>query len=325
MSLGGTIPYNLRQNKAIERSLFVDLLSRLGRYRNISNYTYIGFGGPFMEDFKLVHTVLRINKMISLEIDKNVLARQNFNSPLSCIDLCSKKSGDFLVTHEFEGPNIVWFDYAIPKDLPKQLAEVESLVSKLSDGDIVKITLNANPGTLGSPTKGDEDLLDFRAKAAKSRLVSYGPPTVLPDEVTARNYPSLLLKAIENAMKKGVAGTPNLIIQPLSAFVYADGQQMLTVTAIILKDKFRKDFIFKSRLYAWAYHSLTWRKPLSISIPDLSMKEKIFIESMLPGATWLEIRSKLGYFIGDKKDEKVLMESFIKYYRMSPSYSRIIM
>lgn len=325
MSLGGTIPYNLRQNKAIERTLFVDLLSRIARCRNISNYTYIGFGGPFLEDFKLLHSQLRIKKMISLEVDKNVLARQKFNLPLACIALSNKKSGDFLIGHEFNGPNIVWFDYAVPKDLPKQLAEVESLVSKLSAGDIVKITLNANPGTLGDLPEGfDGGLLEYRATVAQKRLVGYGPAAVTPDEVSSKAYPTLLLRALENAMKVGLSGARELVLQPLTAFIYADGQQMLTATAIVLKKGHRKDFVMKSRLYAWDYHCLDWRKPMSISIPDLSMKERLQIESLLPGSSAKDIEAKLGYFIGGKKDATILMENFVRYYRLSPSYSRVV-
>jgi hypothetical protein len=324
MSLGGTIPYNLRQNKAIERSLFVDLLSRVGRFRNISKYTYIGFGGPFMEDFKLLHSELRINKMISLEIDKNVLARQKFNLPLACIDLMDKKSSDFLIGHEFSDPSIVWFDYAIPRDLPKQLAEVESLVSKLSPGDIVKITLNANPATLGNPPPGN-DLLEYRAKIAQTRLAHYGPTLVDADQVKSSAYPTLLLRALENSMKFGLSGTNNLVLQPLTAFIYADGQQMLTATAIILKKGHRRDFIMQSRIYAWEYQCLSWKNPVSISIPDLSMKERLQIEALLPGATPKDIQKKLGYYIGEKKDAKILMDNFVKYYRLSPSYSRVVM
>jgi hypothetical protein len=324
MSLGGTIPYNLRQNKAIERGLFVDLLSRIGRCRNISNYTYIGFGGPFMEDFKLLHNEIKISKMISLEVEKNVLARQKFNLPLACIELRNKRSGDFLVSHEFSGSNIVWFDYAIPKDLPTQLAEVESLVSKLSAGDIVKITLNANSSTLGEPSSNTDDLLEHRAKIAQERLVTYAPPNIDADSVKSNTYPTLLLRALENSMKAGLSGTSNLVLQPLTAFIYADGQQMLTATAIILKKGHRKDFILKSRLYAWDYQCLDWKKPISISIPDLSLKERFQIESLLPGATPEDIQAKLGYFIGNKRDALALMENFVRYYRLSPSYTRVV-
>lgn len=324
MSSGGSIPYNLRQNKAIERGLYIDLLARIGRYRNISDYTYVGFGGPFMEDFKLMHSELRISSMISIEADANVVKRQQFNMPLACISISEKRSGEFLLDHEFSGENIVWFDYAAPKDLPQQLAECESLIAKLNAGDVVKVTVNAHSSSLGEPETGD--LLDYRAAVAMKRLGGYGPMIVEPDDVTANSYPKLLLKAIDSAMKRGVAGSKELYVQPLSAFVYKDGQQMLTATAIVLKHNQKQEFFEKSRLESWAYGCLDWTVPLSISIPDLSMKERLRIESLLPGATPQEIVESLGYFVGaNEREASELMRNFVRYYRLSPSYSRVVM
>jgi len=246
MSLGGNIPYHLRQNKAIDRSLFIDLLARISRYRNISDYTYIGFGGPFLEDFKYLHSSLRIKSMISLETDKNVAARQRFNQPLSCIKILHQSSGDFLVTHDFVDPYVVWFDYAIPRDLPNQLAETQKLVGSLTAGDVFKITVNASPETLGRPNPND-DLREYRAQCAKERLAEYGPSTINLDDISTANYPRLLLHAIYSAAKRGVEGDKRLYVQPLSAFVYKDGQQMLTATAIILNHSDKEPFFAATR------------------------------------------------------------------------------
>lgn len=325
MSLGRSIPYHLRQNKSIERSLFIDLLSRIGRYRNISDYTYIGFGGPFLEDFKFLHSTLRIQKMISIESDSNVTSRQKFNQPVSCIQIQNQLSGDFLTNHEFSEPSIVWFDYAIPGQLAEQLAESQVLVSKLTAGDIFKITLNANPGTLGTPTDGS-DLKVYRAGIAKNRLTDYGPAVINPDDVTAANFSSLLLQALHSACKRGVESDRRLYVQPLSAFVYNDGQQMLTATAIILNHAEKDLFFTHTRLNHWAYKNYDWVKPRPISIPDLSTKERLFIESLLPNGEASTIRESLGYFIGNSETEaNELLKNFVNYYRLSPSYSRIVM
>ncbi len=325
MSLGGSIPYHLRQNKSIDRSLFIDLLSRIGRYRNISDYLYVGFGGPFLEDFKFMHSSLRIQKMISIESDANVAARQNFNLPLSCISIKNQLSGDFLTTHEFTDPSIVWFDYAIPSLLADQLAETQSLVSKLATGDIFKITLNASPEPLGKPTDGS-DLKDFRAKVAKERLTDYGPAVIDPDTVTTAKFPTLLLQALHSACKRGVESDRRLYVQPLSAFVYKDGQQMLTATAIILNRADKDSFFAQTRLNHWAYANFEWGEPLSISVPDLSAKERIHIESLLPGGEAPEIRGSLGYYIGsDENEASTLLKNFVNYYRLSPHYSKIVM
>ena len=325
MSLGGSIPYHLRQNKAIDRSLFIDLLGRIGRYRNISDYTYIGFGGPFLEDFKFLHSTLRIQSMISIESDKNVVSRQEFNRPLSCIQIKNELSGDFLTKHDFIGPSIVWFDFAIPKLLGQQLAESQSLVSKLTAGDVFKITLNASTEPLGQP-KDNSDLKAYRAEEAKRRLADYGPAVIDPDRMSAANFPGLLLQALHSACKRGVESDPRLYVQPLSAFVYKDGQKMLTATAVILNHAEKDPFFTQTRLNHWSYKNMDWIEPLSISVPNLSAKERLHIESLLPGGQAQNIRESLGYFVGNNEREAgELMDSFVNYYRLSPYYSRVVM
>lgn len=325
MSLGGTIPYHLRQNKAIDRSLFIDLLSRINRYRNISDYTYVGFGGPFLEDFKFLHSALRIKSMISLEIDANVARRQQFNQPLSCIDILHQSSGDFLVAHEFLTPHIVWFDYAVPRDLPIQLAETQTLVASLTAGDIFKITVNASPEPLGRPGPGI-DLREHRARCAQERLAGYGPAVIDPVDISTANYPKLLLHAIFSAAKRGVEGDRRLYVQPLSAFVYKDGQQMLTATAILLNHSEMQPFLSATRLDHWPYINMDWEAPFPISIPDLSAKERLHIESLLPDCQPAEILNSMGYFVGvDEEDADGLMRNFVNYYRLSPWFSRVLM
>lgn len=323
MSTGNTIPYHLRQNKAIERSLFIDLLARIGRYRNISDYCYVGFGGPYLEDFKYLHSSLRITDMISLEGDPNTAKRQEFNKPLSCIEIKNQKSGDFLINHSFEKHSVVWFDYAVPSDLLEQLAETRQLVSMLTAGDVFKITLNANPESLGRPKEGD--LRKFRAERALERLAEYGPAVVEPDMVTAKHYPTLLLHALHSAARKGVEGNKRLFVQPLSSFSYRDGQQMVTATGILLHHSDKDPFFQASRLEHWSYRNLEWKEPTQISIPDLSAKERMYIESLLPNINPETISEQLGYFLGtDEKEAETLMRNFVTYYRLSPWFSRVL-
>ena len=53
---GGFIPYHLRPGKAVDRKLFIESLQLMSRRLQVENYTYIGFGGPFLEDFKQIHS-----------------------------------------------------------------------------------------------------------------------------------------------------------------------------------------------------------------------------------------------------------------------------
>lgn len=325
MSAGGSIPYHLRQNKAIERNLFVDLLGRVGRHFNISDYRYIGFGGPFLEDFKHLHSALRITDMVSLEMDDNVYRRQIFNKPLACISLRMESSSDFLGSYDFDSPGnlIVWLDYATTQT-SLQLSEVQQLVEKLGHGDVFKITLNASPVALGHDDAGIHKM-EKRAETAKVVLGDYGPAKIDATNVTTRNYPGLLLKALLNAAKHGLAGDPELIMEPLASFVYADGQQMLTFIGVLIKPEEKDNFFSRTRLKLWPYYNDCSSQPSSISVPVLSMKERVHVESMLPGATADQIFDDFKFFVGkDKREAKSEMENFISFYRMFPWYSRVV-
>jgi hypothetical protein len=326
MSSASSLPYHLRQNKAIDRNLFVDLLGRIGRYRNISDYRYVGFGGPFLEDHKVLHASLRLRNMTSLEKNPEVVKRQEFNRPHSSLTLQEKTSGEFLNDFDFDEPSVVWFDYTVPKELGIQLAEIELLVRKLSAGDVFKVTLNAAPESLGTPSDGT-DLREFRLERLLRRANDYSPMGAEIDDVTTKNYPGLLLRCVESAAKKGLETKPRCIVLPLSAFSYADGQQMLTVTAIIIDKIDRVKFYTETRLEYWPFSCKSWADLRSISVPQLSSKERMHVEALLPDTSDAKtIFAELGYYVGMNEEEGAkLMTNFIEYYRMYPWYSKVVL
>lgn len=325
MSGGGSIPYHLRQNKAIDRNLFIDLLSRVGRYRNISDYTYVGFGGPYLEDFRHIHAATRIGDMISVEIDENVFKRQKFNQPISCVTLRHESAGDFVSTFDFVENYIVWLDYTAPSKLGEQLGELEMLLNKLPEGSLFRITLNASASSLGVPSDGS-DLQEFRTKKAGLVLGDYAPAIIAKDDVTAKGYPRLLLSAVEAAAKRGVLGRARCVVQPLTAFTYKDGQAMLSVTGIVLNHIDIDPFVASSRLAHWGFSSLDWSGPVEISVPEMSFKERLYVESLLPQSDASGISAGMSYYIGDSPSEAAeLLENFVRYYRMYPWYSRVVM
>lgn len=326
MSAGGSIPYHLRHNKAIERNLFIDLLSRVGRYFNISEFQYVGFGGPFLEDFKHIHSSLRISDMVSLEMDANVYSRQIFNRPVACLELRKESSSEFLGRYDFDSaPNhIVWFDYATP-DISEQLAELQQLVEKLAHGDVFKVTVNASPAVLGH-ADAKRDILLRRAEEAKVRLGDYGPASIGPDDVKTKNYPELLLKSLVNAAKHGLSSDSSLVLEPLASFSYSDGQQMLTFCGVLLNEGEREAFFESTRLTYWPFYNDCSSAPKPISVPVLSTRERVHVESMLPGATADQIMEDLKYYIGaDEASAKGEMNNFISFYRMFPWYSRVVL
>lgn len=324
MGSGTTIPYQLRQNKVIERNLFVDLLSRINRTINISDYTYIGFGGPFMEDFKILHGALRISSMISIESNKNVHKRQEYNKPASCIELKNLTSGDFITEHDFSTPTIAWLDFTDPSNIPEQLSELTRLTAKLCVNDIFKITLNANPDTLGRPEGAlQKQILEYRVDEATKRLGEYVVDPISESDVSQAGYPKLLLKAIKNAAGRQL----NLrnIILPLTSFKYKDGQQMLTATGLITQSNLTEKFLIETRLKYWSFFDSSWYEPKSIGVPDFSPKERLAIEGLLPTSDSESISTELGFYFGENtKHSTELLDSFIEYYRVAPWFSKVV-
>ncbi|HBT3173503.1 TPA: hypothetical protein MBF38_001390 [Klebsiella aerogenes] len=328
MSTGGSIPYHLRQNKAIERNLFVESLRRLNNYTNISDYVYVGFGGPFLEDFKQIHNLLKVNKMISIEGDRNVHRRQQFNKPLSCINLgeAPEFSGDFINRFNFDDQTIIWLDYAVPSALNAQLNEVVNLITKLKPKDIFKVTLNAHPETLGKDPN-ERDPKPFRYRRINEILTeSFMPIDTSEDDVSLKKYPTLLINALKRAVGNGLRGRQDIRIHPLTSFVYKDGQQMVTLTAIVLEnsDEEEAKFIDSSRIRNWPFYAGEWRKPKDINVPAMSLKERIHIESLLPEATVENINEQLGFYIGTTAaGANIDLSNFIEYYKVVPWYSKV--
>jgi len=320
---GTSIPYHLRHNKAIDRNLFLDLLSRVGRFRNISDYRYIGFGGPFLEDFKGIHASLRLTKMLSIESDENVEKRQIFNKPLSCVDIRRQTSAEFVAEFDFYEDCIVWLDYTEPSKVGEQLGELEALVTKLQSGSVFKITMNAAAAALGNAPAG-RDLQSYRAERAAAVLGDYGPAVISTEQVTSKYFPQLLLSAIEASAKRGVAGRNGYVVLPLTCFSYSDGQTMLAVTGVVLRKSEEPNFMRDTRLRHWEFTAKDWEDLREISVPAMSVKERIHVESLLPSAGSKEISDTMGFHFSSSSEESArLLANFSRYYRMYPWYSRV--
>jgi hypothetical protein len=331
---GNNIAYHLRQNKAIERNLLIELLTRIGNVCNISDYEYIGFGGPFLEDHKALHAALRITRMHSIERDDNTYKRQQFNFPAQFVTFHHKSSDEFLREHEFSDKGtICWLDYTQPSDLKSQLDEFRSTCMKLSPFDVVKITLNAHPECLGGKESDNASIQKIRLKTLTEKIGDYIPSNAIEDDLTQKKYPSLLQRCIKNSVSDLSLGVTGCYFQILSSFSYQDGQQMLTVTGIMLEaadDASASTFLEQSRIKHWKFSNLDWKNPETISVPTLSAKERMRLDELLPmsddePATILgKLSEHLGFIPGDKKDKNELV-NYARYYRAYPHFSRVIL
>src|SRR6185437_5623549 len=151
MSTGSSLPYRLRPNKAVDRELFLSLLLRLAPTLSLERYHYVGLGGPFLEDFRLVHARLGIGRMTCIESEEAVHKRQKFNQPIASMECLYSTLEDYLDTYDFETPAIVWFDYTEPKAVTTQIQRFSRTIGTVPLRSVLRVTLNANPDSLGKP------------------------------------------------------------------------------------------------------------------------------------------------------------------------------
>lgn len=322
----GSLPYHLRPNKAVERLLFVDLLDRLDEALHFEDsYEYVGFGGPQMEDFRVLHDRFQNMQMFSLERELEVRKRQKFNCPHTNVSLIPKSSGDYISKLQPKNKMIIWLDYAEQDERIEQIDEFQSLLRNLLSMSIVKITLNANPDNLGSQPK--PGLLAERREKFMEQFGSFLSSELAEEGLSDEHFQETLLQIIAASSRQALASRTGWLFQPLSAFQYRDSrQQMFTATGIIGTKDEVEQAIEKARIKRWHFKNLDWSRPMPISVPELTVKERIHINQILPKShsNLKAIHKALGFQLDrSKKVSESMLRMYVSFYRHYPHFGRV--
>jgi len=329
---GGYVPYHLRQNKYIDRQLFLDLLLKIHRFRSLSKHAYIGFGGASLEDFKIVHSYFGTKRMISIEENGEVHKRQKFNSPVKCIECRLESSSDFVGSYSVNGNAVIWLDYSSPEPR-QQLQEFQALLPKLRRYDVLKITLNANLETIRSTQSLVRDDIPpekwtaERLKTLQEKFEDLLPDGIEAQSMTEKKYPRVLCEAAVYAGNMAMDGQEN-IFYPLTAFTYADSShRMLTYVGIVIQEDELKLFLKETDIEKWPFRYDVTSSPILITVPALTIREKLFIDSRLPAKRTKSetLQKKLGFLFDDDEDRSLeMLSNYMLLYREYPNFSEIL-
>lgn len=334
MGRGETLPYHLRPHKAVDRRIFIDLLGRFERWRPLHDYAYISMGAYPMEDHRLVHRHFGLKRLISFDLEEEVVSRQKFNRPIaSCVCLC-KASGDVVsnlqdVLNEGNAEDaagvIIWLDYTNPQMLGEQIREFQELIDGAAPNDVVRVTVNANPSSLGEAEAGldgrkptAEDTRRARFAALRERIDEYLPSDAGPEKVTSKEYPGLLARAFGNAAAEAFPPSDTNEFLPISIVSYADGQQMVSITGVILDKTETPVFMSKLGLKEWPFLVSGWSQIHHLEVPDLTYRERLFFEQKMNETSPGELRDEMGFALGKGNGEEFI-RNYLKYYRFYPS------
>lgn len=329
MSAGSSLPYRLRPNKAVDRELFLSLLMRLAPVLSLENYHYVGLGGPFLEDFRLVHARLGLKRMTCIETEKEVHKRQLFNRPIASIECVHNTLEEYLDEFDFEVPAIVWFDYTEPKSIITQIQRFARTIGEVPLGSVLRVTLNANPESLGKPLPSDisveiDDVAsddrgakptvqEWRLARFKERVGPLFPSGLSPDGMTHKTYGATLLRVLKLAVEKEALSFRDRRIEWALATHYKDGQAMVTAALVVCAVT---DTAVRALVNSWEFHS-TPDLPHRLDMPALSTLERLTMESNN------DVRAKMAFDL-PKSDMGVdPITVFKKFYRIYPHFSRV--
>jgi hypothetical protein len=329
MSAGSSLPYRLRPNKAVDRELFLSLLMRLAPALSLEQYRYVGLGGPFLEDFRLIHARLGIAKMTCIETEEQVHRRQLFNRPVPSIVCVHSKLEEYLDEHDFAEPVIIWFDYTEPRGITTQIERFARTIGTVPIGSVLRVTLNANPTSLGTPDPRDlsvevddeasEDravrptIQEWRLERFRERLGSLFPSGLTADGMIHKNYGVSLLRAVKLAVENEALSFRDRSIVWALATHYADGQAMVTAALVVCPAEAHS---IEQLVKNWEFYTTT-DAPHRLDLPALSTLERLTMESND------DAKVKLDFELPKSDMGENPFEVFKKFYRIYPHFSRV--
>jgi hypothetical protein len=288
------------------------MLSRAATVLDLAGCRYVGLGGPFLEDFRLIHEAFPTMNLTSIESKEQVWKRQKFHLPASKVTLhrCSVDHY-FANIHDESERVVVWLDYTDCNN--KRLREIWGLIQRLSDGSVLRVTLRAQ----GSSAV---DMVE-RSQWATELFGEY-LPDFEPDDVEYRAFPTMLLKGIHKVASSATANLNAKRFQLCNAISYDDGTQMLTLTGVVGDVHFCQDI--RGVLRDWEFRNFNWGAPHKLTLPALSLKERLKLEPLLPSrrGTGKKLHKKLGYCIEGSAKES--LEALDHYRRLAEAYPRFV-
>ena len=309
-------PYHLRVNKAIDRFLLVQIIDILKGHCGISDYTYYGFGGPFLEDCRLIHNRCPEIKIVSIEKNEATFKRQEFHRFSKNLDLRRTDFASFLANFSSDGKEIFWLDYTNLEF--GHFDEFMSILGKVSENSIVKITVQAE---LPEPPSNGLSAWEKFQRDYEQVLPASTRQTDIERLIP---FVELLQDMFQIASQQALPASGENVFQLLDSAHYNDQTEMLSITGMVCN---KNDV---SEIRRWfkngAFRNLDWKAPRKIDVPTLSAKERLHLEKYLPtkAKTGRSLARALGYRI-DKSASGHLekLKQYEEFYPYYPYFARI--
>ncbi len=268
------VQYDLRPAKQVERRMLIDGLQKLmAAGFPVAEYQYTGFGSIHFVDFVMLHKLLGIDDLVSVEHSTEIERRVRFNKPFRQVEIRMRSMGDVIPTLSSNKRHLVWLDYDdILND--DQLSDAYACGARLAGSSILLITVDIEP------PKRSDDPREWREYFEKTAGAFLGQRSL--SEYTHSALPRINLEALRGAVTKGLVGR-TLEWIPLFWFVYRDTHRMLTIGGMIGGEEERAR-VAASHLRKTNYARLEWDncEGFTIEVPRITRKERAVLDAHMP-------------------------------------------
>ena len=328
--------YNLKANKEADRAVMIETIRRtIPLFGTESDYRYIGFGGPFLEDMKRVHGAFPSIKLLSLEGNPETFKRQEYHRFVNDerLELAFGKSHDYLrATYEPQGKEIIWLDHL--NFGREELSDFVFLATKVGTGSMLRITFRGEwKDKLPGAASPDADWTKI-FKNFKNNFGDLAPESLEPDDfLDGQKYCAIVTRMVVAAVQDELAPPLPRYFQPLVANFYRDETRMLSIMGVVADappleqvvaiGTVDVDSTIANAFRNWDLASLNGETVHLLDVPSLSLKERLALDRHLPltsAERQAECLKELPYLVGDSAaDHERLMR---RYAALSPYYSQ---
>jgi len=323
--------YQLRPNKAIDRALLLKAIEIMEKFCDLSKHTYIGFGGPFLDDMRLISQHFPQMRYVSIERDEDTHKRQRFHCNSKRLRFVHSTIGTYL-KHEFSSDtlSIFWLDY-IGDASPSNLEEFAEVLELVGCPSIVKVTVSAQfDHTLLDAAQhflNEEEVNKIRRAQIEDiqrKFDDYLDREITEDDLEVRQFATVVQSMFRVVAQRTLQSLGGKVFQLVHSCRYADGPQMLTLTGFVCETSECKRIQRKYR--KWSHANLDWNEPEHIDVPNLSLKERLLLEKHLPSfeGTGKALQRCLGYMIDENptSSERKLRQ-YQDFHQFYPMFAKI--
>jgi hypothetical protein len=264
-----------------------------------------------------------MHHMLSLERQKSLESRIQFNKPFKCVEIRMNSASDVIPSLSRDKPHVIWLDYdgVLHKDF---LSDIQSALTVLSPGSIVLVTVDVEP-----PEDVDYKLINPDFDTAKEvmgpkqwkQYFEFHASTYLRLGVTEEDFGKAELRArtaeiLKACFTRAIVSRPDLDFAPMFNFLYRDSHWMLSMGGMIVGKAERRQLRASTLSEAGFYRDTFDSPPFEIRVPRLTRKERVFLDREMPCPN--------GWSPADFEMEPQEVQQYREIYRFLPAFAEIL-